>query len=189
MGEQVARRPEARDWLAFVAAGLMRNVMSISETVWAGWRAIRRRRPAYEINLLVVSADDRLYSSVLYNATLFNWRAGWVRSVERGIDIARTDPRRIVIIDANIETTTWSLIVRHFFMCCPETCLLVALPETTDDLWQLAIDCGAYDVVCRRLEARHFGATVCFASHWHENIRFPQRVLDCGRTGGACQQE
>jgi hypothetical protein len=156
----------------------MLSISAIREAARTQWRRLRGGEAAEPIELVVVTGDDRFYSSVLYATTLLNWRARWVRSIERALDIARNDPGLIVIMDASVAPTTWRVIVRHFRVCRPGSCLLLALPTPTDELWQAAIACGAYDVICRRLEVRHFAATVCFASHWHRNIRICERTPD-----------
>lgn len=147
------------------------SISQIRETVRAGWRALRGTEPADTLELLVVSADDRLYASVSYIATLLNWRANWVRSVERGLDSARANPDAIVLMDAKLAPSAWPFVVKHFSICCPDVCLVLAASAPADELWDLALECGAYDVVCRSIEARHFAATVCFASNWHRNVK------------------
>lgn len=147
------------------------SLLQIRETVLARWRALRGTAPTDGLELLVVSADDRFYSSILYTATLLNWRATWVRSIERGLDAARANADLIVLLDAITAPSTWTWVLKHFSICCPDTCVLLAVPEATDELWNTALECGAYDVVCRRIDARHFAATACFASHWRRNVR------------------
>lgn len=147
------------------------SLSQIRETVVAGWRALRGTAATNGLELLVVSADDRFYSSVLYTATLLSWRATWVRSIERGLDAARANPDLIVLLDASMAPATWAWVLKHFSICRPDTCVVLAVEEATDEVWNTALKWGAYDVVCRRIDAKHFAATACFASHWRRNVR------------------
>ena len=126
------------------------------------WRANSvklRRQP----QILTISADVSFYTWVLGAANSWGWRAEWVRSVKRGVEICRSEYTPIVIYDRNLPNVDWRRALDQLSMAASTSRVLLAAPEVDEDLWRLVLRRHGYDVLARSADAEQLKRELGFA--------------------------
>jgi DNA-binding NtrC family response regulator len=116
--------------------------------------------------LLAITPDTRLYSSLQYAANQEGWTVRWATSVNVAITIlgCRTIP--VVLYDPCAGLEDWAEAIDRLKMLPDSPCVVLAAGKVNENLWRYAISLRAYDVVCRYGEAKELFTTLGFAWKW-----------------------
>jgi DNA-binding NtrC family response regulator len=116
--------------------------------------------------ILVVTPDDRVYTSLLYVSTEYGWITRWARSVECATGILRSGTNSIILYDCYSKSHTWQEAVDRFLIADAGCCIVLAVPDIDEQLWLEALRHRIYDVVPRAGRAGDLAATLRFAWRW-----------------------
>jgi DNA-binding NtrC family response regulator len=152
--------------------------MSFFEKCRAAWNGDDRSEPpersGEKVEILVFTPDDRFFSSLLYVTTQFGWTVQWAKSIDRALEILQK--RRaisILVYDSWLNPADWPTGVARLAQVSDRTCIVLAAQQVDEGIWERAIGCGAYDVICRAGHAAQLESTLRFASKWSAGRRFP----------------
>lgn len=152
--------------------------MSFLEKCRAAWNGEDRSEPpersGERVEILVFTPDDRFFSSLLYVTTQCGWTVQWAKSIDRALEIL--EKRRaisILVYDSWPNAADWPTGVARLAQVSDDTCIVLAVQQVDEDIWERAIGCGAYDVICRAGHAAQLASTLRFASKWNAGRRLP----------------
>ena len=137
--------------------------------------AFRRQRDSLRsmveprLEILAVTPDDRLYSSLLYVATQHGWVTRWTKSVDGAIRILKSGTDAILLYDWYSASQSWQDVTGRLLGADSACCIVLAAPHVDEDLWEQAVVSRVYDVVPRTGPAGHMAATLRFA--WQHKVR------------------
>jgi DNA-binding response OmpR family regulator len=126
-----------------------------------------RKRPEGKIEILVCTPDDRFFSSLLYITSQYGWTVQWAKSTGRALEILETRAISILIYDWYFPLADWPSGVARFARVSDDICIVVAARQVDQDIWDRAIQCGAYDVMRRSGHAAELAPTLRFAWRWN----------------------
>jgi DNA-binding response OmpR family regulator len=151
-------------------------------TVWSlRDRSVPRKKGEAKVEILVFTPDDRLFSSLLYITTRYGWAVQWAKSTDRAMEILKKRTISILIYDWYLPQTDWSSAVARFARVSNDTCIVLAAQQVDEDIWERAIESGAYDVIYRSGHAAEQAITLRFAWTWNTGHAPHSRVC-CGRS-------
>ena len=121
---------------------------------------------ATRCELLAITPDTRLYSSLQYAANQQGWTVRWASSLNVALTIlgCRTIP--VVLYDSCAGLEDWTEAVDRLKMLPDNPCVVLAARKVNENLWRYAIGLRAYDVVCRTGKPEELFATLGFAWKW-----------------------
>jgi DNA-binding NtrC family response regulator len=122
-------------------------------------------------DILAVTPDDRLYSTLLYIATLHRWDTKWVKSTERASELIRAGRDSVVLYDWHPRSAPWEDAFQCLRAGDPECCVVLAVPDVNEAIWAEALRLGIYDVVPRSGHSLQLGVTLAFAWAWKSERR------------------
>lgn len=130
-------------------------------------RSEPRKRPEGRIEILVCTPDDRFFSSLLYITSQYGWTVQWAKSTGRALEILEKRAISILIYDWYFPLADWPSAVARFARVSDDICIVVAARQVDEDIWDRAIQCGAYDVIRRSAHAAELAPTLRFAWTWN----------------------
>lgn len=113
--------------------------------------------------ILAVTADIRLYSTVLDATTSDGWRIRWARSLDRAVEICAAEPIPIVIYDGHLPQIKWTHAFDSLSRTPNRPRLLLAADAVDEPLWREVLRCHGYDAVRRSAGAEELRRTFRFA--------------------------
>lgn len=121
---------------------------------------------AARCELLAITPDTRLYSSLQYAADQQGWTVRWASSVNVAITIlgCRTIP--VVLYDSCTGIKAWTEAMDRLKMLPDNPCVVLAASKVNENLWRYALGLRAYDVVCRTGKPEELFTTLRFAWKW-----------------------
>jgi DNA-binding NtrC family response regulator len=116
--------------------------------------------------LLAITPDARLYSSLQYAANQRGWTVRWASSLNVALKIlgCRTIP--VVLYDSCAGLEDWTEAIERLKSFPENPCVVLAAGKINENLWRYAIGLRAYDVVCRTGNAEELFTTLGFAWKW-----------------------
>jgi len=99
--------------------------------------------------VLAVTADIRLYSTVLDATASDGWRIRWARSLDRAVEICGAESIRIVIYDGHLPRVKWTQAFDALSRMPNRPRLVLAAQAVDESLWREVLSCHGYDVVRR----------------------------------------
>jgi DNA-binding NtrC family response regulator len=116
--------------------------------------------------LLAITPDTRLYSSLQYAASQQGWTVRWASSLNVALTIlgCRTIP--VVLYDSCEGLEDWTEAIDRLKMLPDSPCVVLAAGKVNENLWRYALGLQAYDVVCRTGKAEELFTTLGFAWKW-----------------------
>ena len=130
-------------------------------------RSEPRKPPEGRIEILVCTPDDRFFSSLLYITSQYGWTVQWAKSTGRALEILEKRAISILIYDWYFPRADWPSGVARFARVSEDICIVVAAQQVDEDIWDRAIQCGAYDVIRRSGHAAELAPTLRFAWTWN----------------------
>jgi DNA-binding response OmpR family regulator len=120
-----------------------------------------------KVEILLLTADDRFFSSLLYVTTAYGWTVRWAKSIERALEILERRAVSILVYDCCLPHSDWQAGVPRVTEVSGRTCIVLAAQQVDEDLWERALGRGAYDVMCRTDPAAQLASTLRFAWRWN----------------------
>jgi hypothetical protein len=140
------------------------NVRSAPRLMSFLWKSAPRKPAEAAVEVLVFTPDDRFFSSLMYVTTQFGWAVRWVKSVDRALEILERRTISILIYDCYPAGADWVPGVARFMVSSRGASILLAAPVVNEDIWERALSCGVYDVICRTGHGAQLASTLRFAS-------------------------
>jgi hypothetical protein len=113
--------------------------------------------------VIAVTADLRLYSSVLNAATSARWPADWARTLNRAIEICSAKSPAIVVYDSYLPGVDWGWAFDRLNTVASESRILLAAPSIDEELWKSVLEHQGYDAVERGAGSEQLGRIFRFA--------------------------
>jgi DNA-binding response OmpR family regulator len=136
-----------------------------------------RKEDEGRVEILVFTPDDRFFSSLLYITTQYGWTVQWAKSIDRAMEILEKRSISILIYDWYLPHADWPTGVARFARVSTDTCILLAAQQVDEDIWERAIQSGAYDVIYRSGHTAELAFTLRFAWTWNTG-----RLLSAARS-------
>jgi DNA-binding response OmpR family regulator len=99
--------------------------------------------------VLTITADLRLYSSVVSAAAANGWAAHWARSLQQAVEISAHKPALLVVYDSQLPNTEWTCAFETLATSTTPQRILLATVSIDEQVWRSALRHGGYDVVRR----------------------------------------
>lgn len=154
--------------------------MGLENRMWATWI------PRFALNhsgatsadiihpeILVVTPDDRLYSSLLYVSTQYGWKTRWAKSLDRAAIILKSGTNSIVLYDWYSASQSWRQATDCLLGADSACCIVLAARHIDENLWEQALRHRLYDVVPRNCQAHVLAAMLQFAWQFKCRRGFP----------------
>jgi hypothetical protein len=113
--------------------------------------------------VLAITADLRLYSSITTAAGALGWNAEWARSMKRGLQRCQSGRIPIVIYDGRLPGADWRRAIGQLSAAASQARILMATDEIDDDIWQIVLRRRGYDVFVRSADPEHVRRELRFA--------------------------
>jgi DNA-binding NtrC family response regulator len=121
---------------------------------------------AARCELLAITPDTRLYSSLQYAADQQGWTVRWANSLSVALTILGCQTIPVVLYDWCEGLTDWTEAIDRIKMLPHNPCVVLAAGKINENLWRYAIGRRAYDVVCRTGKPDELFTTLGFAWKW-----------------------
>jgi DNA-binding NtrC family response regulator len=122
--------------------------------------------PATRCELLAITPDTRLYSSLQYAANEQGWTVRWASSINVAITILACRTIPVVLYDSCEGLEDWTEAIDRLKMLPDNPCVVLAAGKVNENLWRYALGLRAYDVVCRTGKPEELFTTLRFAWKW-----------------------
>jgi DNA-binding response OmpR family regulator len=121
---------------------------------------------AARCELLAITPDTRLYSSLQYSAHQQGWTVRWASSLNVALTIlgCRTIP--VILYDSCAGLEDCTEAIDRLKMLPDSPCVVLAAGKVNENVWRYALSLRAYDVVCRTGKPEELFTTLRFAWKW-----------------------
>jgi DNA-binding NtrC family response regulator len=133
------------------------------------------------VSVLLVSpfdSDQRAMASIFCSS---RWSLAAARDLQQAREILRRDPPAIIVTEASFPGGDWRLILDVAADLTPVSPRVIVTSRLADDeLWQLVLDNGGYDVLEKPFDRQSTFWTIGQAwRHWRSDLaRSMQSLLD-----------
>jgi len=103
------------------------------------------------------------------------WQIKIVHSINEAMKALRSLPIHVVLCEHRLSDGTWMDMLRETEDLCPRPETIVLSASADSALWGEVLNCGAYDLLATRLEAREVYAVVPMA--WRQCHRKAEKIL------------
>jgi DNA-binding response OmpR family regulator len=119
--------------------------------------------PADRPPVLAITADLRLYASVLSAADSFGWGLQWARTISRGVETCWSMRHPIVIYDRDLPNVDWRCALDLLIETASHGRVLLAASSVDEDLWRIVLRRHGYDVLSKPVHAEQVRRDLRFA--------------------------
>jgi DNA-binding NtrC family response regulator len=131
-----------------------------------GRQSSRGPSTATRCEVLAITPDTCLFSSLQYAANQQGWTVRWASSVNVAIAILGCWTIPVVLYDSCEGLEDWTEAIDRLKMLPDNPCVVLAAGTVNENLWRYAIGLRAYDVVCRTGKPEELFTTLRFAWKW-----------------------
>ncbi len=121
--------------------------------------------------ILVITADDRFYYSLLSVAIDIGWTIQRSRTVEGAWQGFRPQAVPIVVYDERLPGADWRDDLRALSLCPARPVVLLAVCEVDEERWRMVLRCQGYDAIGRSASGDEWIRMLRFA--WDSKDREP----------------
>jgi hypothetical protein len=121
---------------------------------------------AVRCELLAITPDTRLYSSLQCAANQRGWTVRWASSVNVAIAILGCRAIPVILYASCAGLEDWTEAIDKLKRLPDNPCVVLAAGKVNESLWRYALGLRIYDVVCRSSKAEELFTTLGFAWKW-----------------------
>jgi CheY-like chemotaxis protein len=123
----------------------------------------RDRRETPLPSVLAVTSDDRLYYLLLSASIDLHWKITWARTLERALELYRSQPIPLVIYDQRLPGLDWRDVLPEISRLPDHPVVLLAASEVNEEIWELVLRRSGYDAVERSSGSQEWRRALWFA--------------------------